>query len=72
MSNHCFSFLEDDFRYISSECVECEKLLVEGYYKASIKSAGKACEFISKEVAKNIGRKDLIYKKKYPRLKALI
>ena len=72
MSNHCFSFLEDDFRYISSECEECEKLLVEGYYKASIKSAGKACEFISKEVAKNIGRKDLIYKKQYPRLKALI
>ncbi len=72
MSNHCFSFLEDDFPNISSECEECEKLLVEGYYKASIKSAGKACEFISKEVAKNINRKDLVYKKQYPRLNALI
>lgn len=41
MSNYCFSFLEEDFPSISSECKNCEKLLVEGYYDDSIKRAGK-------------------------------
>lgn len=54
MSNYCFSFLEEDFPSISSECKNCEKLLVEGYYDDSIKRAGKACELISKEIAKRV------------------
>lgn len=62
MSNYCFSFLEEDFPSISSECKNCEKLLVEGYYDDSIKRAGKACELISKEIAKKSDREDLLPK----------
>lgn len=62
MSNHCFSFLEDDFPNISSECENCEILLVEGHYDDSIKRAGKACEIISKIIAKKCDRKDLLPK----------
>lgn len=74
MSNHCFSFLEDDFPKISSECEECEILLVEEHYVDSIKRAGKACELISKVIAKNINRNDLLTKEvsQYDILEVLI
>jgi len=72
MDNHCFSFLEEDFPKISSECFACEKHLVEGNYSDSIIRAGKACEFITQEIAINIGKPDLNQETQNERLNVLI
>lgn len=55
MSNHCFSFLEEEFPDIASECESCEKHYVEGNYTESVFRAGKAAEFIAIFIAEDNG-----------------
>lgn len=55
MSEYCFSFLEDEFPDIASECEYCEKHYVEGNYTESVFRAGRACEFISIKIAEDNG-----------------
>lgn len=55
MSDYCFSFLEEEFQDIASECESCEKHYVEGNYTESVIRAGKAAEFISIFIAEDNG-----------------
>ena len=72
MSKHCFSFLEDDYKEISSNCETAEEYLVEGKYTDSIIRAGKACELISKEIATSNNLEYLNEKMQDDRLNELI
>ena len=71
MSKHCFLFLEMEFPDISSECKSCEKHLVEKNYEESLFRAGKACELITKEIAINIEKPELVELDQYERLQYL-
>lgn len=50
MEKHCCSFLEDSFSDINEETLYCEKHLVNENYTDSIFRAGKAAEFVVKEI----------------------
>lgn len=71
MSKHCFLFLEKEFSDISSECESCEKHLVEKNFEESLFRAGKACELITKEIAINIEKPELVELNQYERLNHL-
>lgn len=71
MSDYCFLFLEEEFPDISNQCWLCEKHLVEKNYEESLFRAGKACEYITKEISNNIGHPELNELEHFNRLNKL-
>ena len=63
MSNHCFSFLEEEFPDIASECESCEKHYVEGNYTESVLGQEKLLNLFLYLLLKIMDFKNFIIKK---------